>query len=299
MLPAQIRKVMVATHRPGIPPHLATKFQPVSPGQSWVLIPDQQWDTNTYMAVKRAPILAKISDQWFSVVLHQGVIKDLPAGYEVLKFGCEGKDFYIIIAGTVKVSDGDGVKAILSTGEFFGEISAQYGSPCNATIETLSPVRLLAIRKEIFRELVAKTGKLQWLNTIHNMRPVLMKIHQLREMSTAALHQLFAVAKMEQYEAGEIIIAEGDEADRMFGIIHGKVEVWHQNGHGPELLATLTESDLFGEVALWKKGRRTATVKAVTDLQVFSIAKKDFDRVCEEIPVFGLMIGKLVEERSL
>jgi hypothetical protein len=32
---------------------------------------------------------------------------------------------------------------------------------------------------------------------------------------------------------------------------------------------------------------------------VFSIAKKDFDRVCEEIPVFGLMIGKLVEERSL
>jgi ABC-type lipoprotein export system ATPase subunit len=68
------------------------------------------------------------------------------------------------------------------------------------------------------------------------------------------------------YAPGSVIIREGDEADRFYIVIRGTVDVVldHPGGH-PILVDTLGPGRYFGEIALLKGTRRTATVRASAD----------------------------------
>ncbi len=46
-------------------------------------------------------------------------------------------------------------------------------------------------------------------------------------------------------------------------------------------VATLYAGDFFGEMALFSADRRTATVRSVTDAQLYELRKPEVDRLCE------------------
>ena len=65
-----------------------------------------------------------------------------------------------------------------------------------------------------------------------------------------------------QYADQEIIIKQGDAGNCMYVIQEGRVEVIRE-GNGTELLlATLEEGDFFGEMAIFEREVRSATVRA-------------------------------------
>ena len=59
--------------------------------------------------------------------------------------------------------------------------------------------------------------------------------------------------------AGEVIVTEGEPADRLYLITRGRAEISVAVGAGRRRLGTIEAGNVFGELALFSGGRRTAT----------------------------------------
>ena len=70
------------------------------------------------------------------------------------------------------------------------------------------------------------------------------------------------------YEDGEAIVSQGDVGDCMFVIEQGEVEVVQRSGENGVRLAVLGEGEFFGEMAVFDRDVRSATVRALGKVQV-------------------------------
>jgi CRP-like cAMP-binding protein len=75
------------------------------------------------------------------------------------------------------------------------------------------------------------------------------------------------------YEPGQEIVREGDIGRELYIIRSGDVEVRKRraDGSGSDVVARLTSGDRFGEVAVFEGVRRTATVRAVTRVDLLRV----------------------------
>ncbi len=89
-----------------------------------------------------------------------------------------------------------------------------------------------------------------------------------------ALRQLAPVA----VSAGDVVIRQGDEADRFYVIASGRFDVSRaaDAGAGPEHIRVLGPSDVFGELGLLRREPRSATVRAIDDGMLFSMERDAF-----------------------
>lgn len=78
------------------------------------------------------------------------------------------------------------------------------------------------------------------------------------------------------YHDGEIIIREGEPGDRMYVIQSGRVAVTRRAGDKEVVITELGKEDIFGEMALFDRTLRSATVRAAGNVRVLSIDKKTF-----------------------
>jgi CRP-like cAMP-binding protein len=90
-----------------------------------------------------------------------------------------------------------------------------------------------------------------------------------------------------RYAAGEMIVRQGEPGSRFYVITDGEVEVVHEEPDGRQVpLARLGPGRYFGEIALLRATRRTATVRAATDVGVLGIARRDFTALVEHLRQF-------------
>ena len=92
------------------------------------------------------------------------------------------------------------------------------------------------------------------------------------------------------YEDGEVIIREGEVGDRMYVVQSGRVNVTHQTRDGEVDLGELSSNDVFGEMALFDREKRSATVRAVGRARVLSVDKHTFLRRAHEDPSLAYQI---------
>ena len=94
------------------------------------------------------------------------------------------------------------------------------------------------------------------------------------------------------YRDGEVIVRQGESGDCMFVIQAGEVEVVRENDKQREVrLALLHEKDFFGEMALFDREVRSATVRALGEARVLTVDRKSFLRRVHEDPslAFGIV----------
>ena len=96
---------------------------------------------------------------------------------------------------------------------------------------------------------------------------------------------------------GETIIREGEQADGMFVVQAGQVEVLVEQPNGDIRLAVLGEGDVFGEMALFSKAPRSATVRALGEARVLKINKESFLKRVHEDPSLAFRILQKMAER--
>src|SRR4029079_16775254 len=90
-----------------------------------------------------------------------------------------------------------------------------------------------------------------------------------------------------RFVAGQEIIRQGEPGSRFYMISRGRGEGGRRSGSDEKVLATLGPGQYFGEVALLESSGRNATVRAVEDTTVLSIARKDFTALVESLPILG------------
>ncbi len=108
------------------------------------------------------------------------------------------------------------------------------------------------------------------------MDDVLRSAPLFRELDDEAASALRASMEVVHLERGDVLFNEGDEGDRVYVVIDGKVKLGRTSSDGREnLLALLGPGQMFGELSLFDPGPRSATVTAVTDTELLGLGHHD------------------------
>ena len=102
-----------------------------------------------------------------------------------------------------------------------------------------------------------------------------------------------ALGKM--YQDGEIIIRQGEVGHCMYVIQEGKVEVLIESNGKEVQIAVREQGDFIGEMAIFERDVRSATVRAVGPARVLTIDKRNFLRRISEDPSLAF---RMVESMS-
>jgi len=84
-----------------------------------------------------------------------------PAGSALMEEGDAGKEFVVVVDGTVEVRRGGRRIPLKGGTNFFGETALLTGTPRNATVTTTSPVRALVITGRSFGRLLSDSPGIQ------------------------------------------------------------------------------------------------------------------------------------------
>lgn len=100
------------------------------------------------------------------------------------------------------------------------------------------------------------------------------------------------------YGDGEVIIRQGDTGQSMYVVQSGRVEVLQNSWDGSEQhLAYLETGDFFGEMSVFEREVRSATVRAVGEARVLQIDKKTLMRRLREDPLLAVNLLKTMSHR--
>ena len=84
-----------------------------------------------------------------------------PEGTTLIAEGTKGREFFVLVDGTVDVRRKGRKLRSQGKGDFFGEISLVTATPRSATVVARSPVRLLVITGQSFQRLLNDTPSIQ------------------------------------------------------------------------------------------------------------------------------------------
>ena len=91
---------------------------------------------------------------------------------------------------------------------------------------------------------------------------VLEKVPYLQNLDEEMRTALCMIMEKTQYETGDTIVKQGDEANSFFILLSGRAEAWITGEQGDKLVRSYESGDFFGERALLNEGVRAATVKS-------------------------------------
>jgi len=83
-----------------------------------------------------------------------------------------------------------------------------------------------------------------------------------------------AAALGKDYQDGDIIVREGESGNCMYEIQSGKVEILRDKDGKEVNLAVLGPGDFFGEMSIFEREVRSATVRAQGPIRALTVDKK-------------------------
>jgi CRP/FNR family cyclic AMP-dependent transcriptional regulator len=100
------------------------------------------------------------------------------------------------------------------------------------------------------------------------------------------------------YHDGEEIVRQGDTGDCMYVVQSGQVEVIQHSDSGKDQhLAFLKTGDFFGEMSVFEKEVRSATVRSAGESRVLKIDKRTLLRRIKEDPLLAVNLLKTMSHR--
>ena len=195
--------------------------------------------------------------------------------------------------------------ARIGRGGYFGEIGLLHGVPRTATVRASGGgVTVLVMSRESFMQMVTEHDLISF--EIAEMAKRRMMVSQLADaipgLDSAALAKVSTHLERQSFAPGQIVIQQGDEADRFYVIVGGEAEVVNHHPGGDDIvLAVLGPGEYFGEIGILQNRPRTATVRAAgnTDLEVLALAREHFLALSDSAHQTGQAIADKALRRLL
>ena len=122
---------------------------------------------------------------------------------------------------------------------------------------------------------------------------ILQKVPLFKGVKENTLLRLAEAARLVNFRAGDTILGEGESGTEMYILTKGAVRITkyitlHKSDAGladmEKDLITLDAANnpFFGEMALLERDERTATVTAVTDVELLSIGYDQFEAIARQ-----------------
>lgn len=120
----------------------------------------------------------------------------------------------------------------------------------------------------------------------------------LSNASAALTEILRRLAREQRLAKGEVLFEQGDAGESLYAVVEGALEVSVLSEDGRKLaLDMLTEGALFGEIALFDPGPRTATVTALRATTVLRISNRDVISAIRTHPDLAADLMQLAGQR--
>lgn len=104
-------------------------------------------------------------------------------------------------------------------------------------------------------------------------------------LSEAERTELVTHVRARRFSRDEVVFHRDDPAGHLFVILRGSVKVAIPDEEGHEVVVAVErDGAVFGELALFDDAPRSATVTALDETQVVTLAREDFLRVLERSP---------------
>lgn len=110
--------------------------------------------------LKRVPLFAGCSKAELRELALVTDEVDLREGRTLVREGQAGREFFVLVEGSVRVSRKGRKISQLGPGDWFGEIALLTHTPRSATVTATSPVRVLVLTDRAFRRVV------EWMPSI-------------------------------------------------------------------------------------------------------------------------------------
>lgn len=209
-------------------------------------------------------------------------------------------------------------------GDLIGEAEFLEGEICQLDIRALEDSRILQLPKEFFEYLLVQhSGLRQWVTESARAKTCLLLV-------TRYLNKLFSIKKMEfsdpllqlkaeeewlsferdilqqleersewiRLKRGEYLFHQADAPDYAYVLASGTVGIYLSEADSGEYeLNRVKQGEMLGEVALVSNRKRSASVLALRDCELFRISPKILNRMAEKYPRIMLSVYQTITDR--
>ncbi len=258
------------------------------------------------------PLFSGLSEEVRWAVAGRMLLRHVPAGELIFAKGSPADALYIIDSGAVEIvpnAETDRtVLARLGESEFFGETALLTGTPRSSAARAAAHTNLWVLYRADFDDLVNRYPSISIaLSKVLSQRLAdmdrrftenhLRGLKLLGSLSASQLDDVGRRLKPVRYRQGDFILREGEPGEEMFFIESGRVEIVQGKGANARHLNELVAGDLFGEMALLTGNPRSASVVALTNIDLWTLSHADFDDLVTSYPSLALALGRLLSER--
>jgi len=129
-------------------------------------------------------------------------------------------------------------------------------------------------------------------------RRILETTQLLGALPPAALDTLRSASKLREVARNEVLFHQGDPAAALFGIVSGRIAILPKSPDGREsLVAVLEEGSLFGELALFDDGPRSADARVLEPTQLLVVEYTAVRAAIEQHPEVLWVIVRMFARR--
>jgi len=128
---------------------------------------------------------------------------------------------------------------------------------------------------------------------------ILSKIPVFQDLSKKELKAIERILHRRSYKKDEVLFNEGDPGMGMYIIENGRINI--SIGHENKLVASLSNGEFFGEIALLSEIPRTASATASVPTKILGFFQSDLFGLTETNPQLGnkvlFRIAQMIAER--
>ena len=131
-----------------------------------------------------------------------------------------------------------------------------------------------------------------------DIRTLLREVELFSALDEDELTKVAALAQTRHVDKDATIFHAGDPADAVFVVSSGKVKIVVTSTEGKEFILTvLGAGQVFGEMALLESAPRSATVTALTSVEVIMISRQDFHELLATTPGISRKLLAILSRR--
>lgn len=126
---------------------------------------------------------------------------------------------------------------------------------------------------------------------------ILRRIPIFAQIDPAKLKLMAFASERVTYKPGQTLFKQGERGDAAFIVLDGTADVLINAANGPLRVASLSENEIVGEIAILCDIPRTATVQAATELTTLRITAELFLRMLMDFPEMGVEVMRVLAHR--
>jgi len=216
-------------------------------------------------------------------------VEECDKGTVLFEQGDDSKEFVYLISGMISLFAGEMEMETIVTGSEAARFAIAHHIPRKVKAETRSKARIVRLpTHKLDMEDPQDSGSSYAVDEAEDQggdwMTTMLQSPVFQRLPASNLQKVMMQMEEISFEAGEVVVKQGDEADYYYIIKSGDCELIRQASEGarPVKLAELHSCEAFGEDALLSGNPRNVTVQMKGKGQMLRLSKKNFISLVKE-----------------